>query len=359
MNNSRRRFKLDNWFFAALGLGVDEISVASSTRPSIQKLQSLGVLWPAQVDRICEEQNRVRFLVQDFLPAKSIGIMAGESTIGKSPLICQLGLCVAAGLPFLGMPTEQGPVLYFDLENSLLDCKSMRDSIKQFLDLVETPQDFLLMQEPPRDLEHWVDEVKPKLVLIDSLRAFRPDVTEKNRAAAEWLMRIRSLTRKYDCSFLIVHHLRKPTKDAPTTNDLDSCKAADWLLAMEGPRAFVNQTDVRVAVAEGDGNPASLRLKWSVRIRGDSPLVQVERVFNGDDEAVGYRHMTGAGLLSADKRAAFERLPNEFSTSDAKDVRRVIGLGDGNDPTNKFLAECRHLRIVEKLERGRWRKVAA
>ena len=359
MNNFRRVFRFDGLLFSVLGLGVDQHTILASSQLSPQKLLSLGVLSPPQVDRICAEETQARFLIQDLLPTKSIGIMAGESTIGKSPLICQLGLCVAAGLPFLGMRTEQGRVLYFDLENSILDCKSMSDWLVQFLGITEDPQDVLLMPEPPRDLDRLLEVVKPKLVLIDSLRAFRPDVTEKNRAAGEWLMGIRKLARKYDCSFLIVHHLRKPSKEAPSTNDLDSCKAADWLLAMEGPRAFMNQTDVRVAVAEGDSNPAALRMKWSVRVRGDSPLVLVERVFNEDGEAMGYRHMTGAGLLSAEKRTAFDRLPEEFSTSDAKDARRASRLGDGNDPTNKFLAECRHLRIIEKSGRGRWRKLAA
>jgi hypothetical protein len=275
MNNDSFFSRLDGWLFGAFGLGADELSVAASVFPSPQKLLSLGVLWPAQVDRICADETQARFLIQDFLPAKSIAIVAGESTLGKSPLICQLGLCVAAGVPFLGMPTEQGRVLYFDLENSILDCKSMRDSLVRFLGINEAPQDFLLKPQPPADLEKLLDQVKPKLVVIDSLRAFRPDVTERNRIAGEWLMDIRKLSRKYECTFLIVHHLRKPSKDAPTTSDLESSNVAGWLLAMEGPRAFVNQTDVRVAVAEGDFNPASLRLKWSMRVRGDSPVVLV------------------------------------------------------------------------------------
>jgi RecA-family ATPase len=50
-----------------------------------------------------------------MLRTKSVNIMAGDSGIGKSPLLCQLGLSVASGLPFLGMAAEQGAVLYLDL----------------------------------------------------------------------------------------------------------------------------------------------------------------------------------------------------------------------------------------------------
>jgi hypothetical protein len=222
--------------------------------------------------------------------------------------------------------------------------------------LKEAPYDFLVKQDVPADLDACLEQIKPKLVIVDSLRAFRPDVTEKNSAAGEWLKGIRAICRKRDCCFLIVHHLRKTSKDAPGAGDLESCNVGTWLQAMEGPRAFMNQTDVRVAVAEGDFNPASLRMKWSVRVRGDSPVMSVERVFNDEGEPIGYRHLTGARLLSPDKRAAFDRLPPEFSTGEAKAARRAAGLGDANDPTNKFLAECRYLRVIEKAGRGRWRK---
>ena len=84
-----------------------------------QKLLSLGVLSPGHVDRIIAEQTQKQFLVQGLLPAKSIAFAAGDSTIGKSPLVHQLALAVAEGVPFLGMPTKQSRVLLFDLENSL------------------------------------------------------------------------------------------------------------------------------------------------------------------------------------------------------------------------------------------------
>jgi hypothetical protein len=345
------------WPLTVLGIGLDEITLAAATL-SPEKLRSLGVLSPAQVDRICADQTRTKFLIEDFLPAKSIAIAAGESTIGKSPLICQLGLCVAAGVPFLGMPAEQGPVLYFDLENDISDCKTMRDSLVQFLNLREAPGDFFLVPESSANLKNLLENVKPKLVVFDSLRAYRPDVTEKNRLAAEWLQTIRGLSREHRCTFLIVHHLRKTSREAASPN-LDSCNVATWLQEMEGPRAFVNQTDVRIAIAEGDSKPAALNLKWARRLRGDSPIVLVERMYDEDGEPVGYRHLSGPGLLSKEKQPVFADLPEEFSTADAKTARSKHKLGDANDPTNKFLAECKQLKIIENIGRGRWRKLVA
>ena len=209
-------------------------------------------------------------------------------------------------------------------------------------------------------MEKALDVARPQLVLIDSLRSYRPDVTDKNSAAGGWLLSIRKLSKKYHCAFLVVHHLRKPGENAPAS--LRDVTVATWLQEMEGPRGFFNQTDVRIAIAASDGresSPASLEMKWARRVHGDSPLVSLERVFNGDGDPIGYRHLTGPSLLDAPKREVLARLPEEFSTADAKTARRECRLGDGNDPTNKFLAECKQLRIIERLGRGQWRKVAS
>jgi hypothetical protein len=314
-----------------------------------QKLLSLGVLSPSQVDRICAEETRTQFLIQDFLPAKSIAIAAGDSTIGKSPLVLQLALAVAAGKPFLGMPTVAGRVLYFDLENPLLDCKEMRDSLARFLGLREIPEDFLLVTEP-RDLAYLIAEVSPLLVVIDSVRSFRPEVTEKNANAGGWLKEIRALSRNYGCAILLVHHLRKPDRQAGVP-DLESSGVVTWLQELEGPRAFVNQTDVRIGVARAHEDRAALEVKWSRRVHGDSPLLRLERVFDDDGEPAGYRQLTGAELLSQERREALEKLPPEFRFKQAK-----AALNRTDDPTNKFLRECIHLGLVTKIIKGWYRR---
>jgi hypothetical protein len=318
-------------------------------------LRQLGVLSPTEVDRICSEETTTELLIEGFLPAKSIAIAGGDSAIGKSSLICQLALSVAAGVPFLGMATNRGRVLYFDLENSLPDCKTMRDALVSFLGLTEAPDDFLLATEPPQDLENTIAEVRPRLVAIDSLRAFRPDVTEKNANAGQWLKDIRRLSRKHGCTFVFVHHLRKPSGNLRSPG-LESCSVSNWLMEMEGPRAFVNQTDVRIGIAGGDLNPAALKVKWSRRVHGDSSLVLVERMFDGEEGLpAGYRHLTGTDLLSSERRKALEKLPPapiEFSFKEAK-----FALCRSDDPTNKFLGECRQVGLVEKVGKGRYRRM--
>ena len=316
-----------------------------------QKLLSLRVLWPAEVDRICDDDTRVQFLVDGFLPAKSIGIAAGDSTIGKSPLGYQLGLCVAAGNPFLGRSTKQGRVVYFDLENSIHDSRAIRDALARFLGLSVAPENFLLATEAPLALETLIAEVKPSLVIIDSLRAFAPEATRDNPAAAAWLNTLRRLARKHGACFVIVHHVRKP-KDARPHYDLNSGRVSEWMLEMEGPRALVNQTDVRIALEQGNGEPAALSMKWSRRVYGDSPLVLLERVFDDDGEPAGYRHLTEVALLKDDRRAAFEKLPKDFRYTDAKHA-----LNRGDASTVSFLSDCVQAGVAVKVKKGHYKKI--
>jgi hypothetical protein len=338
-----------------------ELLLANTTAPSAppeltpQKLRSLRVLSPVEVDRICTDETQKPFLVKGLLPAKSVAIAAGDSTIGKSPLVLQLALAVAGGVPFLGMPTKQGRVLYFDLENSLSDCKEMRDALVRFLGLSNAPQDFLLVAEPTYNLDRLISETGPQLVVIDSVRSFRPDVTDKNAITGQWLKEIRASANQYGCSFILVHHLKKPNRAREgylIESDLQSLPVATWMVEMEGPRAFVNQTDVRIAVDRARHDDAALAIKWSRRVHGDSSIVMLQRVFDDDGEPAGYRHMTGVELLSLDRRQAWANLPTEFSFKEAK-----VTLGRSDDPTNKFLHECIQLELLEKVARGRYRKI--
>jgi len=327
-----------------------------------QKLHALGVLSPSAVDRLCAEDSKTEFLVEGFLPAKSIAIVGGDSGIGKSPLICQLALCLAAGIPFLGMETHQGRVLYFDLENSLIDCKGMRDTLAGFLSLREVPNhDFLLVPEPAdfARLSDLLEKLKPSLVVIDSLRAYAPDATEKNAKAGEWLKEVRQLMRKHGCSLLVVHHLRKPKLDVSPSDLDEETRAIDWLLEMEGPRAFVNQTDVRIAIANGDGKLVALKAKWSRRVRGDSPLYLLERVFEEGDP-VGYRPLTGGDFLNSAQQRGLDKLPDNTEWS-FMEARQALGEAPAMPaPANRtaeFLNKCMHYQVVEKLGKNRYRKV--
>src|SRR5437016_4039871 len=83
-------------------------------------------------------------LVAGWLPVRSVNILIGDSGVGKTPLAYQLGLCVAAGLPFLGAATRRGRVLILDFENGARDWHRMLDQQRKFLGLANFPSPNLI-----------------------------------------------------------------------------------------------------------------------------------------------------------------------------------------------------------------------
>jgi hypothetical protein len=157
--------------------------------------------------------------------------------------------------------------------------------------------------------------------------------------------------------------LRKPKLEISASDLAEETRAMDWLLEMEGPRAFVNQTDVRIAVANGDGKQVALKTKWSRRVRGDSPLYLLERVFE-EGEPVGYRPLTGRDFLNLEQRKALDKLPNDAEWG-FKEARQTLGeatsLADPVVPapanrTNEFLHKCIQCQVIQKLGKNRYRK---
>src|SRR5579859_235175 len=55
--------------------------------------------------------SSTQHLVQGLIPPRSVNILVGDSGIGKSPLVYQLGLAVASGTPFLDLPVTPAKVL--------------------------------------------------------------------------------------------------------------------------------------------------------------------------------------------------------------------------------------------------------
>ena len=67
------------------------------------------------------EERPPTWVVEGIIPAGTIVLVAGDAGIGKTVMNVSEGLHIAMGWPFLGYPTHQTRVLYFDEENSRPD----------------------------------------------------------------------------------------------------------------------------------------------------------------------------------------------------------------------------------------------
>lgn len=63
--------------------------------------------------------KKPKLLVENFLPADGITILAGEPKVGKTFLLQQLTYSISVENAFLGRNVEKTKVIYFSTENSI------------------------------------------------------------------------------------------------------------------------------------------------------------------------------------------------------------------------------------------------
>jgi hypothetical protein len=322
-----------------------------------EAIKKYHLLRPDDVDRMCSETRRHGGLVAGFLGRRSVSMLVGDSGLGKSPLAYQLGLCVAEGIPFLGMTTEQGPVIYADFENGLEDSRDMRNGLARFLNLAKCPENFFLWSPASETsgflaLENMCFEVRPALCIVDSLRAHDPSF-EKTDYAGERMNNLRTAAHKGGTAILAVHHVRKPDQEGAPPLDGDDTVVMQWLNQAAGARAIINQSDTRIgADLPKRGRGGDMVLRWFRRTHGEGGPLYLERVFDDENNPLGYRLARGAELLNNPKQqAAFALLPDQFRFREAVNI-----YGCGDDPTNKWLTKCAAVGIIEKVSRGIYRK---
>lgn len=334
---------------------TEGVSLEASTAPN--SLQKLGLLLPADVDRLCAQQHHSKAFVEDFISHGSVSVLIGDSGLGKSPLAYQLGLCVAAGLPFLGLKTQGGPVVYADYENGLRGSQDLRNALIGFLGLQKAPDDFILWTPDCAlrsvAIEDVCREVEPLLFILDSLRSHDPYFEQTDHAGAS-MASLRSMASKHCTAILAIHHTRKPGPEGVPRLDQDETVLMEWLNQAAGHRSIINQSDTRVAAAEpGAKRGGDMILRWHRRIYGEGGPIYLERVCDDDGQPIGYRRIVGAGLLgNPEQEAAFARLKEEFTFREAKAT-----YGRRDDPTRKWLLKSIQVGILTQEGRGVYRKL--
>jgi hypothetical protein len=293
-----------------------------------------------------------------FLPANDISVAVGDSGLGKTPLAYQLGICIAAGKPFLGMPTTQSGVLYVDLENGANMLPALTENICKVVKLDSVPDEFRVISESC-DFEAVANAIahyEPGIVIADTLRALEPEAEEKNSGMGAFLKKSRAIAQEYGCAILLLHHIKKPREEALYQAALSDSKVMEWLNKASGARSLINQSNARIGIDSGDSTLTSsdLVMKWFVKLEGESENVYIERVLDEGGKALGYRRLQGINLLSnPDQRAAFERLPEQFTFKQA-----VQTYGRSDKPTNQWLRKCLAAGIVvQQVEWGPYEKV--
>ena len=298
-------------------------------------------------------ESRPEFAVEGLLSARAIGLVVGDSGLGKTALSMALGVAVSSGTPFLGLPVRQGPVLYCDAESGVHEYVRMLEAVSRFAGLPAPPENFFVWSpnfdprppEPdstPADLiAEQVKRLRPGLVIVDPLRAFWPDAEEGASYAIKMISSLRQLSKDVGCTWVLNHHRRK--RNAQYSVGLAKDRHT-WFEEAAGSLALVNSSDTRLGVESASGGRGDLVIAGFVRTIGWIGSRTLERSLDEDGEPLGYRVLMGADFLNDHYRRAYEELGERFRY---KDAHRALG-GSSASNTVEFLKQCQSLGLLKK-----------
>jgi hypothetical protein len=186
-------------------------------------------------------EQSVSYLVDGLFSVGGSSLWVAKPKVGKSTLAQNLAFCVATGDEFLNRRTTSGSVLYLALEEAASEVR------KHFSALGLKPDAPLhfrferLPEDTLKWLETMVQDVKPALIIVDTIQKFTRVADISNYAAVTNSMdQITNLARRCNAHVAFTHHGTK-------------AQAADPGDAALGSTALFGGVDTLVHIAKADG----------------------------------------------------------------------------------------------------------
>ena len=202
-----------------------------------------------------------RFVVNGLLP-RGLNIVAGKRKEGKSWLMLDLCFSVAEGEKFLDHDTEQGTVLYLDLEDPesrlIQRARGIRDVIPSGFH--EATKAGRLGGGLTEQIEDFVKEhPDTNLVVIDTLQKIRKPKGDTYAGDYAVISALKNLADRLDIAIVCIHHTRK-------------MKAKDTFDSVLGSTGLTAAADgIYVLERKADGKPFG-RLSFISRDLPDGDL---------------------------------------------------------------------------------------
>ena len=202
-----------------------------------------------------------RFVVNGLIP-RGLNIVAGKRKEGKSWLMLDLCFSVAEGEKFLDHDTEQGTVLYLDLEDPesrlIQRARGIRDVIpSKFHEATKAGR---LGGGLTEQIEDFVKEhPDTNLVVIDTLQKIRKPKGDTYAGDYAVISALKNLADRLDIAIVCIHHTRK-------------MKAKDTFDSVLGSTGLTAAADgIYVLERKADGKPFG-RLSFISRDLPDGDL---------------------------------------------------------------------------------------
>ena len=166
------------------------------------------------------------YLIQNLIRPRSLVVLASTEGLGKSRIRKELDIRLAAGMgPFLGFfsiaaparvvefDAEQGEDLEYELEDKVLATLELdRGALGDRLIRYSFPGFTLSTPEGLAVLDAALERDRPQLATLDTAGMFL-DGEEWGKELRNALKELIKRTQRFECSFLLVVHLVKPSRE--------------------------------------------------------------------------------------------------------------------------------------------------
>lgn len=313
----------------------------------------------------------VSWLVQDWLPDKSITFLVSPPESYKTWLLLDLAVSVASGTPFLGnYPVNNvGPTLIIQQEDShtgLTDRLAL--IVEQKLGMnanvdgdewqVPSMPDLPIYVHPSRklrfddkkvleELEKQIEVIKPKVIMIDPLYSTTGSADNYMADLANKMMVLKTWRDKYGCSFLIAHHSKKNLDPDSTAREdswgsqfLNAFLEAGWQVR-RNPRLGQNEIVVR-RHSKVMGNQPPISLTFDICTQYPMQYKVTAREYEAP--AQGQRQPAQAGLLDLMQNGALTQ--GELCEKTGKNRSTI----------SRQMRQLEAAGLVEKMPDGRYKR---
>ena len=183
-------------------------------------------------DLVSMPTKRPRWLIPGFLPAASVILLGASGGTGKTTLCYNLAKHVALGDEWSDLPVVRGKVLIISTDESSHDTKEKLQTI----DIASVPRggvSFIRFWRFSQVdlLEEKIRQIEPSLVIIDSLTSTTAGMSadRTSSSAGDCLYELRDIAERYECTFIVLHHLNKQDEFRDSTTYVDNVSEA-WKL---------------------------------------------------------------------------------------------------------------------------------
>jgi KaiC/GvpD/RAD55 family RecA-like ATPase len=159
-------------------------------------------------------------IIENFLNRKEFMLLHATSKTGKSMLALNIGLAIATGRDFLGMPTSKSKVLYLQTEIANFSLKERIEKMLENLDtetydnastnlLISSNRIRIDESEGIELIKYEIKKYQPNLLIIDPLYDLHRKNEDNATDMAPILSDIREIARSCDCAIILIHHQGK------------------------------------------------------------------------------------------------------------------------------------------------------